>query len=343
MRPMPGSARLAFRSIAHAFSPAGENARVSTLIFHRVLTAPDPLSPGEVTDSDFECVLSWCKALFNVIPLADAVAGLKSGRLPARPLVITFDDGYADNHDLAAPILRRLGLPATFFIASGYLDGGRMFNDDVACAVGRCSAPELDLTEVGLGRFPLVDLAERRTALSTLLPAIKVLPIAHRADVVARILELADVQPPASLMMSSEQVASLKRQGFEIGAHTVSHPILAHLDRAAARSEIRCGRLRLEQITGAPVRFFAYPNGRPGEDFSAETVQLVRELGFDAACTTTPGVATRRSDLFQLPRFTPWDRTPLRFALRMVRNLMRSRPLTVDPQATVDRQPAAAA
>lgn len=328
------------RLIAAALAPAGEGARVSTLIFHRVLPAPDQMQLGEVTSQDFEHVLLWCSQLFNIISLADAVGGLKSGRLPARPLVITFDDGYADNHDLAAPILHKLGLPATFFIASGYLDGGRMFNDVVAHAIGRCSAPELDLTELDLGRHSLANVVDRRDALSRLLPLVKVMHLSHRNEVVERICRLANVELPQSLMMTSDQVASLKRQGFEIGAHTDMHPILARMEAAAARAEIQRGRSRLQEITGASVRFFAYPNGRPGEDFTPQTVQIVREVGFDAAYTTTPGVATIQTDPFQLPRFTPWDREPLKFGLRMIRNLLNARSLTAESARTIGGQSA---
>ena len=73
------------------------------------------------------------------------------GRAPARALAITFDDGYADNATVAAPILLRLGLPATFFVATGFLDGGRMWNDTVIEAVAPRRGPVLDLAPLGLG------------------------------------------------------------------------------------------------------------------------------------------------------------------------------------------------
>jgi peptidoglycan/xylan/chitin deacetylase (PgdA/CDA1 family) len=326
----------ALRALGALVAPAGARARLSTLIFHRVLDEPDPLHPGEVTRDDFKRVLSWVREQYNVISSADAVAGLKSGRLPARPLVITFDDGYADNHDLAAPILLEMGLPATFFVASGYLDGGRMFNDTVAAAVGECSAKELDLTALELGRYALLTTEDRRRALSKILTQVKALPVDRRTDVTEKIARAAKVVAPEALMMTSGQVASLHRSGFEIGGHTWMHPILARLDGSAARAEIQKGRQRLEEIIGSKVRFFAYPNGRPGEDFTPQTVALVREVGFEAAFTTTPGVAVGGSDLFQLPRFTPWDRSRIRFGARMLRNMLNGNPRT----AQSARQPA---
>ena len=89
--------------------------------------------------------MRWVKSVFNVIPLEEGVAGIKSGKLPPRALSITFDDGYANNATVAAPILKRLGLHATFFIATGFLDGGRMFNDTVIEAVRGYRGDMLDL------------------------------------------------------------------------------------------------------------------------------------------------------------------------------------------------------
>jgi len=111
---------------------------------------------------------------------------------------------------------------------------------------------------------------------------------------------------------------------MEIGAHTVTHPILRNTAPDTARREIVESGRRLAEIVGQPVRLFAYPNGKPGVDYGSEHVQMVRDGGFAAAVSTGWGVATEKSDRFQLPRFTPWDRTPGRFALRLIRNMRNS-------------------
>jgi peptidoglycan/xylan/chitin deacetylase (PgdA/CDA1 family) len=108
---------------------------------------------------------------------------------------------------------------------------------------------------------------------------------------------------------------------MQIGAHTNSHPILARLDSAQAEEEIAASKRTLEGILGRRVSLFAYPNGRPGRDYAEKDVAIVRRLGFDAAVSTRPAAAGRQDDPFELPRFTPWDRSMLRFGLRMVRNL----------------------
>ena len=124
-------------------------------------------------------------------------------------------------------------------------------------------------------------------------------------------------------MMTPEQVQGLAQRGMDVGAHTVSHPILTRLDPAAARQEIVANKEHLEQLLGGSVRLFAYPNGVPQQDYTAEHVQMVRDCGFAAAVTTAWGAATARSDRFQLPRFTPWDRSRLRSGARLAWNLSR--------------------
>src|SRR5436305_15020348 len=97
-----------FRGINELLSPGGPRGRLSIMIFHRVLPAPDPLRPSEPDAARFEAEMRNVARWFNVVALGRAVQGLKDGSLPARALAVTFDDGYADNHDVALPILRRL-------------------------------------------------------------------------------------------------------------------------------------------------------------------------------------------------------------------------------------------
>jgi peptidoglycan/xylan/chitin deacetylase (PgdA/CDA1 family) len=109
---------------------------------------------------------------------------------------------------------------------------------------------------------------------------------------------------------------------MQIGAHTVSHPILAKLDNRQAADEIARSRDGLQALLGERVSLFAYPNGKPGTDYLPHVHPgIVRELGFDAAVSTRWAAARRGDDVFQIPRFTPWDRSRGRFGLRLVRNL----------------------
>lgn len=316
------------RAITAGLSPTGPRARLTALIFHRVLQAPDAMRPNEPTGTEFETLLGWVAAQFRVLSLTEAIRGLRERMLPSRALVITFDDGYADNVEVAAPILRRHGMPATFFVATGFLDGGRPFVDTLIDAAGEARESELDLTELGFGRHQLETLEARRRAADALIAQVKEMDGPERDRTATRIALLAGVTPRADLMMTSGQLRRLSYDGFEVGAHTVTHPILARLSVEAATAEVRQGRERLVELIDRPVNFFAYPNGRPGKDYSAQSVAIVRQLGFEAALTTAPGVATAATDLFQLPRFTPWDRTALKFSMRMIQNLVNARPST---------------
>ena len=311
-------------------SPARRHARLSVLIFHRVLPQPDPLFPHEVDAGTFDMLCGWVRRWFNVLPLDEAVRRLREGTLPARAAALSFDDGYADNHDVALPLLRQHGLPCTFFVSTGFLDGGRMWNDTIIESFRRTRCEQADVDDLlpGVGSLRCDTVAERRGAIDAVIGAAKYLEPAWRLQVVEKLAARLAVELPTDLMMSSDQVRAMRSAGMQVGAHTVTHPILARLDAAQARREIVDGRDQLQSILREPVRLFAYPNGRPGEDYRAETVELVRDAGFDAAFSTAWGVATRQSDPMQLPRFTPWDRSPLRFALRMLHN-MRPRP----PQA----------
>lgn len=302
-------------------SPAGSRAHLSVLIFHRVLPEPDPLFPDEMHARRFDEMCGWLASWFNVLPLDKAVAHLKAGTLPARAACITFDDGYADNHSVAMPILQRHGLKATFFIATGFLDGGCMWNDTVIESVRACSLPQLDLSTLNLGVHTLGSIDDRRAAIATLIGQIKYRSIEERLTNVEQIASLAQVQSPHHLMMTSQEVKAMHQAGMQIGAHTKSHPILARLTDEQAREEILGSKRFLEELLGERVSLFAYPNGKPAEDYTPQSVEVVRSLGFDAAVSTQWGVSGRECDLFQIRRFTPWDRSRLGFGMRLLANL----------------------
>jgi peptidoglycan/xylan/chitin deacetylase (PgdA/CDA1 family) len=310
-----------WRSAFALASGRGSTARLSILIFHRVLAEPDPLFPGEPCAAQFDALIQHIAARFRVLTLVDAIESLRNGTLPPRALAITFDDGYADNLAIAAPILQRHRVPATVFVATGYLDGTCMWNDCVAEAFRATAHDELDLRSVGLGSFRLLSHDDRRRAINRVLGQIKYQPTKERQDRTDRIMRAAEVGAPTGLMLTRDSLRALRATGIDIGAHTVTHPILTRLASAAAWHEIRQSKQDLEALLGEPVSLFAYPNGRPDDDYSAEHVCMIREAGFAAAVTTAAGAAKRSSDIYQLPRFTPWSRDPLRFDLLMLRNL----------------------
>lgn len=290
---------------------------LSILIYHRVLAQPDPLFPEQIDARRFEQHLRLLRRWFNPLPLAEAVRRLPEGSLPRRAVCITFDDGYADNAEVALPILQRHKMPATFFVASGFLDGGCMWNDAVIEVVRKAPGERLNLSRSGFASYDIGCPQRRRAVIDMLLAALKYLPPQER---LARVKSMARSFTPT--MLSSDQLLALHRAGMDIGAHTVNHPILTAISNAEARAEIAHGRARLEEIVQAPVRLFAYPNGKPGQDYEQRHADMLRAQGFEAAVSTAWGAARAHCDRFQLPRFTPWDRSSSGFLLRMAANLL---------------------
>jgi peptidoglycan/xylan/chitin deacetylase (PgdA/CDA1 family) len=308
------------RSLLNMLSPGGADG-LSILIFHRVLPQKDSLFPGEIDAAEFDWLLGLLKSCFNIIPLTEAVDKLRAHKLPPRAACITFDDGYADNSEIALPILQRHQLHASFFIATGFLNGGRMWNDSVIELVRRAQSGQIDARAIGLGVHPIETIAQRQAAIPALISQLKYLPLDERLAQVQRLIDLVAIDLPDDLMMTSAQLQKLHRGGMEIGGHTVNHPILARTSDAIARDEIANGKAALEDLIKQPLRLFAYPNGKPNEDYLAQHVAMVKDLKFEGAVSTSWGSAKKHADLYQLPRFTPWDRTKLRFVLRMARNL----------------------
>jgi len=305
-------------------SPGGTGAKLSIFIFHRVLPVADPLLPYEPSAEQFEWMAHLLARNFNVLPLGEASRRLKEGTLPAAAAAITFDDGYADNQQIAWPILKRHRLPATFFIATGFLNGGRMWNDEIIEAIGMLPDGTLDLEHYALGTYHLTDTASRIACYSNILGSLKYFEHPRRSQIAREIGQRCGVPERSSLMMTSDQLRALHSAGGEIGAHTRTHPILELMSDELARQEIEMGKRELEEIIGETVTLFAYPNGVPGRDCSRRHGEMSKQLGITAAVTTAPRAAQAQDDIFHLPRFTPWDRTPLRFSFRCMTNILNS-------------------
>ena len=179
--------------------------------------------------------------------------------------------------------------------------------------------------KIGLGQLYVADEESRKNSSQYIIQRLKHLPYTERESAVDVIAQQARMLP-GSLMLTTGQLRALNDDGIEIGAHTHSHPILATLDPDDAIREIETGKGILERLLGRPVSLFAYPNGKYGADYNEFHRDAIKELGFDAGLTTEWGVADRRTDRWQLPRFTPWDRERARFLLRLLwnrRNLIR--------------------
>jgi peptidoglycan/xylan/chitin deacetylase (PgdA/CDA1 family) len=308
----------AWRAAARLRARGGAHARLLILTYHRILARRDSLLGDDVDAVEFEWQMRLLARHFRVRPLPAAVEALYAGRLEPGTVCVTLDDGYADNCTLALPILRRLGLSATFFIATEFLNGGRMWNDTVIESLRRTRLPQVDLSELQLGTVAVSTQAERKEAIDHCIGGLKYLPPRERAARCERLADLCAVELPRDLMMTDAMVAELAQAGMDVGGHTHSHPIMATVSAAEAASEIRAGVQKLERLTGRQVVSFAYPNGRPRQDYTKRDAELVRDAGLKLAVTTARGVNDVASDRYQLARLAPWDRTPIRFLLRIL-------------------------
>jgi peptidoglycan/xylan/chitin deacetylase (PgdA/CDA1 family) len=283
------------------------------------------LRPGEPDIARFERIVKFLAQYFNVLPLSEAVQSLRAARLPTACACITFDDGYADNLTLAAPVLRRHGIGATLFVATGFVDGGRMFNDSVIEAIRALPAGEADWREFGLGQHQIGSDASRLEMIKKILADLKYRALDERSHVSDELARRAGLDASGDLMLSRSQLIEWRDLGFEVGAHTINHPILSQLSEADAWREVATSREQIGDWLGAAPDVFAYPNGVPDRDYGPREIALVKRAGYDAAVSTVRGAATRHVDVYQLPRFTPWDRSMWSFALRTAQTLVHAR------------------
>lgn len=299
--------------------------RLVVLNYHQVPEQPDPLRPTQVDRSVFREQVNTLRRYFHVIGLAEGIDAMRNNDLPSRAVAITFDDGYRDNHDVALDELVSARCPATFFIATDYLDGGRMWNDTLVESIRRIRQDSLSLEAFGLeGTLNLTTTGERIKAMRTLIPALKYLEPDAREAAVSRLASICGQPLPDDMMMTSAQVKNLAEAGMEIGAHTSSHPILLRLSDADAFEDIRRGRDALTRLLGQTPRFFAYPNGKLDQDFTHTHASMLPKLGFDAAFTTQWGYATRHMPAFELPRMGFDRNTGFKLALRVLRGFFDS-------------------
>jgi peptidoglycan/xylan/chitin deacetylase (PgdA/CDA1 family) len=194
--------------------------------------------------------------------------------LPARPVLFTFDDGYRTVFSLARPILERYAIPAVVFVCSEPIEQRRLlWHDAVARVHGEAEV-------------------ER----------IKALPFEQWESLRGRVSAVIDDSDPNAPLTVAE-VKALARGLFEIGGHTAAHAIMARAQRKQQREQILKNRTMVEAWIGRSVTAFAYPNGRPGFDYTPESVQLVEEAGFDFAFTTRAGFAVRSDSPLECARF----------------------------------------
>lgn len=226
--------------------------------------------------SELEAHCRLIRESCHPISLAQWQAALAGGPpLPSRPVLLTFDDGYRTVFTLARPVLERYAIPAVVFVCSEPVEQQELFwFDAVARARGEAEVERVK-------SLPCEEWEALRGAFSRLVDETD----PHAPLTVAEVKALADVP------------------GIEIGGHTATHVILARADGARQRREITKNKAALEAWIGRPVTTFAYPNGRPAQDYTADSVRLVRESGYDFGFTTRSRFASPQEPPLERSRF----------------------------------------
>jgi len=260
-----------------------------------------PAAPGAGA-AGFEHQLRRLQRLGTIVPLAPSLRQLTTGQpLPPRAIALTFDDGYRDNLEVGAPVLERLGLPATFFLVPGILDGTvSPWWETVAWAVQRTPRASVDFqgqTLATRGR------AARRT-LEVLTERLKEHDQVARGGAVAELLERLEPQGEPGhrrLFLDWDGARELLARGFEVGAHSTDHAILARESPAAQLTDLVESRRRLEAELDVAVDVLAYPNGSRA-DYDAATVDAARRAGYSHGLTARSGWNSRATPLFEIRR-----------------------------------------
>lgn len=293
------------------------------LLYHRV--ADNDFDPQMlcVSPKNFADHMEVLRNICHPISLG-ALSELKLFKFrPPRSVVVTFDDGYADNFMSAKSILQRYEIPATVFVSTGFISSKQVpYWDELAYIFLQMPAlpPILSLLVYGemkawvFDSEPPVDVAwnviqecklARQDAYRTLCDYLRSQSPHMREEVMAEIrkwLGKDGMDVANNKFMTVEQLERLTENGLiDVGAHTIMHPDLASLPAQEQRREIIRGRRQLEEITGYKVCSFAYPYGSR-DNYSHETMQILQEEGFDCACSNFGGTVWYGTNRYQLPR-----------------------------------------
>lgn len=284
--------------------------------YHRIHAALDDVYDVCVSPENFDGHMHALRTYACPITLSKLVQCLRQGSLPPKSVAVTFDDGYADNLHFAKPILEKHGIPATVFICTGYA-GKEFWWDELAQLVMSSSADprELRLQPEGLQtKWDLLQASSqaedpdiRRQYHRALYRFFLSLDAEDQNDAMDAIRRWSGVpanESHISRALNGEELLQLADGGLiEIGAHTHHHPMLPGLSFERQREEILTNKRELEALLGKPITAFAYPNGRA----TAEAKQIVREAGFEYACTSLHDVVRPESDIYELTRFWQKD------------------------------------
>ena len=284
---------------------------IVVLYYHSIQDDPGRFAsifvPGIVHSSRlFQQQMEFISQRFNPVSMDDIERFLRGeGKLPARPVAVTFDDGYADNFKIAVPILNRVGIQALFNIVVGAVEGPRppwfcRLHYAFMTTRKKCWVDSVE-------KLPhlIVEPADRMAAFRLASQRCAKAAGAEQAKIISTIEEELDVEAlavEACPMMSWYEMRQLHKYGHLIGSHTLTHPNLAYVDDEIQRKEILESKAQLENQLGIPIHHFSYPNPIMQPNFSSLTVRSTKEAGYMMAATMMTGAVRAGHDPHLLPR-----------------------------------------
>ena len=304
---------------------------VTILAYHRVLdvededTFPFDIELVSASVAAFAFQMEFLRAHYWPMTFATLLEHIDAGQSPRGAAVVTFDDGFSDNYDNVFPVLRRLGVPATIFLATDYLDRQQTYwYEQVSHSVLATAADRLVLP----GRAPIAigrTTPERRDIIKGLLQWMKAVPNERRLEAIESVKTQlggmdAPLRDPRSAPLTWDQVKEMSAAGIEFGSHSVTHPVLSRVGPEQLAHELEASKRRIEETIGKPVDTFAYPVGVE-EAYNDAVLAGVRRAGYRLAVTYRTGVATPgRWDSYAIPRLAiERDTDPLLYKATLAR------------------------
>lgn len=276
---------------------------VASLMYHRVNDRSAQF-PG-ISIRSFREQMQWLRNNCTPIRCEEIVDAARFAGKIRPPVVVTFDDGYRDYHDVAYPILREYKIPAAVFLATSFMDkGGLIWTEALRHALTITNKKVVTLIFMGNHTYSLADALQRSVFLDEAKLVLKRLPDIDRLASLAELLDALDVRDPGQdlprQMLSWGEVRATM-DGTTYGGHTHTHPILSQLSATALEQEIQFCRDRLLAETRITPTLFAYPNGR-SQDFNNATKAALKRNGFSLSFSTIEGLIDANSDPMELPR-----------------------------------------
>ncbi|MGE5700847.1 MAG: polysaccharide deacetylase family protein [Arthrospira platensis] len=275
--------------------------RLLVLGWHNIAGTYGFPAPEGAAERGFARQMQTLSRVANVIDLEQGLARLTAGeKLPSRAVAITFDDGYADNLTLGAPILERHKLPATFFLVPRFLSGELdAWWETLGWAIESSTCASFAWEGA---HFTIRTPPARQATYSAIAKQLKLRDSSARSAAMDELLDtLAPQGERPDLFMDWAGARELLNRGFSVQAHTSTHPVLSRESHARQTRELVDARRELQTKLGIGVSTLAYPHGGP-DHYGADTVAIAEEAGYTWAVTTREGFATRDTKALEVNR-----------------------------------------